>query len=101
MLSSILRRTANNGCVTCCGLVAGAELALTVYPFILRGIHLAGIDRRSAIWLAASRSGTAWHSSADQQSLNRITTTVSLESLGSHVTSMLAGQSVGRVVVRL
>ena len=30
--------------VAACGLVAGAELPITVYPFILRGVTLAGID---------------------------------------------------------
>ena len=32
------------GCVTTCGNVAGQELQTTVYPFILRGISLLGID---------------------------------------------------------
>ena len=57
MLSTILRSTNERGCVTACGLVGGMELPLTVYPFILRGVTLAGINsatypaqRRSDIW---------------------------------------------------
>ena len=43
-LSSILRATRHAGCVAACGNAAGAELSMTVYPFILRGVTLAGID---------------------------------------------------------
>ena len=37
-LSTILRSMQHRGCVAACGLVAGADLQLTVYPFILRGV---------------------------------------------------------------
>ncbi|MCG8481051.1 MAG: YhdH/YhfP family quinone oxidoreductase [Spirochaetales bacterium] len=44
ILSSIVRSTAYRGAVTCCGLTQSAELPLSVYPFILRGVQLIGID---------------------------------------------------------
>ncbi len=44
MLGTILRATQHGGCVAACGLTAGSDLPVTVYPFILRGITLAGID---------------------------------------------------------
>ena len=57
MLATVLRSTDRHGCVAACGLVGGAELSLTVYPFILRGVTLAGIDsaecpreKRLAMW---------------------------------------------------
>ena len=43
-LATILRSLKPNGCATACGLVGGAELPLTVYPFILRAASLVGID---------------------------------------------------------
>ncbi len=43
-LATLLRSTQHRGCVAACGLAASADLPLTVYPFILRGITLAGID---------------------------------------------------------
>ena len=43
-LATILRSIEHRGCVAACGLVAGTDLQLTVYPFILRGVTLAGID---------------------------------------------------------
>jgi putative YhdH/YhfP family quinone oxidoreductase len=53
-LSTIVRQTLKRGCVTACGLVGGTDLALTVYPFILRGVTLAGID---SAWCPLERRG--------------------------------------------
>lgn len=43
-LSSAVKATAYNGCVTGCGNVASPDFELNVYPFILRGVSLYGID---------------------------------------------------------
>ena len=52
------------GCVTTCGNVAGQELQTTVYPFILRGISLLGIDSvqcpvdvRRDVWTLLAKMG--------------------------------------------
>ena len=57
ILGTLLRSTQYRGCVTACGLVAGTALPATVYPFLLRGVTLCGIDSakcprepRLAIW---------------------------------------------------
>src|SRR5690606_15547013 len=42
-LSTLLKRTAVGGAVAACGLVGGADLETTVYPFILRGVSLMGV----------------------------------------------------------
>jgi putative YhdH/YhfP family quinone oxidoreductase len=44
MLDAGLRATCPRGVVTTCGMVASAELATNVFPFILRGVRLQGID---------------------------------------------------------
>src|SRR6185369_6206017 len=56
-LGTIIRETKPYGVVAACGLVGGIDLDLTVHPFILRGVTLAGIgsallpyDRRLEIW---------------------------------------------------
>ncbi len=101
MLASLLRRMQNNGCVSCCGLVGGADLSTTVYPFILRGVTLSGID---SAWCDLTRRIEVWNrlaKLADRQMLHRIATTSTLESVGTDVANMLAGKVVGRVVIRL
>lgn len=56
-LGSILRASAPGACVCAVGLAGGPEFAATVYPFILRGVRLIGIDsshcdsvRRREVW---------------------------------------------------
>ena len=44
MLASLLRSVRNEGCVAACGLVGGADVNTTVYPFILRGVTLRGAE---------------------------------------------------------
>ncbi len=44
ILSGALKAVMSRGVVTCCGMVASPELVTTVYPFILRGVRLIGVD---------------------------------------------------------
>jgi acrylyl-CoA reductase (NADPH) len=98
-LATILRSVQHRGCVAACGLVAGIELHLTVHPFILRGITLAGIDsakcprpERLAIW---QQLAGPWK--IDQ--LDDIADEISLDELPDRVQKILAGQIVGRTIV--
>lgn len=47
-LAAVLRSLAIHGSVAVCGLAGGAELHTTVFPFILRGVNLLGIDSSKA-----------------------------------------------------
>lgn len=47
-LSAILPQVKRHGCVAASGNAAGAQLRTTVYPFILRGVTLSGIDSNTA-----------------------------------------------------
>jgi acrylyl-CoA reductase (NADPH) len=56
-LAGVLRSVEARGSVAACGLAGGAQLHTTVFPFILRGVNLLGIDSpkvdkagRLAIW---------------------------------------------------
>ncbi len=100
ILGTVLRSTRHEACVAACGMAAGSDLAITVYPFILRGVHLAGIDaarvpldRRVAVW---ERLAGAWRIDC----LESIATTVDLDQLGQSIAQMLAAGVTGRVVVR-
>jgi acrylyl-CoA reductase (NADPH) len=98
-LATILRSIEHRGCVAACGLVAGADLELTVYPFILRGVTLAGIDsakcplpERLAMWQKLSGPWRVEQS-------NEIADEITLDELPELVQSILAGQVVGRTLV--
>ncbi len=100
-LTTVLRETKPYGCVAACGLVAGTELQMTVHPFLLRGITLAGIasagcpyEKRLAIWnLLAS----TWR----VKDLSELTTVVPLANVREVVTKILRGQMLGRTVVQV
>jgi putative YhdH/YhfP family quinone oxidoreductase len=101
MLANLLRSTRHEGCIAACGLVGGADLHTTVYPFILRGVKLAGVEcawcphtRRLEIW---ERLAGAWK----LDGLADLATTVPLEDIGEQVDRILAGRMVGRVVVAI
>ncbi len=100
-LATILRQLKPGGVATACGLVGGAELPLTVYPFILRGAQLIGIDsatytreKRIALW---HKLASAWKPTM----LDELATEVTFENLPEKIEAILAGQIVGRVVVRI
>lgn len=100
-LATLLRSTQHRGCVAACGLAADHKLALTVYPFILRGVTLAGID--SAKCPRASRLQMWEHLAGDWQieGLEKITQTIALQDVPRVAESMLAGKTFGRTLVRM
>lgn len=100
-LATLLRSVMHRGCVAACGVVGGADLPTTVYPFILRGITLAGIDsawcpddRRRMIW---DRLAGSWKPAR----LRELATEITLDQVASAVASILKGEIAGRVVVRI
>lgn len=100
-LSTIIRSTQVNGSVTSCGVVAGNELNLTVYPFILRGVKLLGVSAslcpkglRTELW---RRFAAEWK----LKGLERVETVISLYQVDDYFDRLLNGTNVGRVVVDL
>jgi acrylyl-CoA reductase (NADPH) len=99
-LATLLASTSHRGCVAACGLVGGMELKTSVYPFILRGVTLAGIDSakcprepRLEIW---RRLAHEW----ELDNLAELRREVTLAELPATVEGMLAGKAVGRTLVR-
>jgi len=85
--------------VATCGMAAGNDLPVTVYPFILRGITLAGID---AAWGPIPLRHEIWRRLAGPWKLDclpRIARCIELSDLSAHIPEILAGRIVGRVVV--
>ena len=101
-LASILSKLTYNGSVAVSGLTGGAEVPTTVYPFILRGINLLGIDSvfcpmelRRLIW---SRITTDLK---PDRIVDLIDQEISLEDLPLALSKILEGKARGRVIVRL
>ncbi len=103
-LENLLKSTAVGGAVAACGLVGGAELSLTVYPFILRGVALMGVDSQH---LPPEARQELWRNLAESPAVKEVLATpglvteVGLDELEEHFDRILAGKVMGRVVVRL
>lgn len=100
-LETIIRATRGFGCVTACGLAGGNHLSTTVFPFILRGVTLQGIDtanisyhRRSAIW---ERLANDWR----LDGLETLGKEIALNEVLDQTKEILGGRVAGRFVVRL
>ena len=101
ILASAIKATRYDGVVTCCGNAASGDLPLTVYPFILRGVSLVGIDsascpiaRREAIW---QRLSGPWK----LDMLEEVSTCITLEQLSPMIDEMLQARTRGRIVIDL
>lgn len=99
ILSTILRSVDYGGSVASCGNVLSPDLKMTVYPFILRGVNLLGInsaetqmDLRKVIW---QKLAGEWKIDL----LDEITTECSLEELNEKINLILKGEITGRILV--
>ncbi len=101
ILATAIKSTKFGGTVTCCGNAASPELPITVFPFILRGVSLIGIDSancpmdvRLKIW---DRIAHEWKI----ENLDYLTNEISLEELEQNIDLILKGKLKGRTVVNL
>ena len=101
ILANAIKSTAANGWITTCGNVASAELPITVYPFILRGVNLLGVDAANATLdvrrKVFAKLLTTWRVELPTSLVTKIT----LPELPAQIDRTLQGQQVGRVVVDL
>jgi len=101
MLATAIKSTRQRGVVTTCGNVASHDLNINVYPFILRGVTLAGIDSQSC---PMERRKLVWEKMSGEWKpyvLDSICRTVSLEGLDTEIDVILKGGQVGRVIIDL
>ncbi|MXW64307.1 MAG: zinc-binding dehydrogenase, partial [Bacteroidetes bacterium SB0668_bin_1] len=99
-LEALLSRLKRHGTAVACGLAGGHALHTTVFPFILRGVRLIGVDtntcpvpvRRQA-WAQLARWMT------DDLVEHLLADTIGLGDLPSYSQRLLAGEIRGRLLV--
>ena len=101
ILATAIKSTKQDGIVTCCGNVASPDLPINVFPFILRGISLLGIDSqhcpmafRSKVW---KNLATDWKFDY----LDSIYEEIVLDQLNDKIQLILKGELKGRTLVNL
>jgi putative YhdH/YhfP family quinone oxidoreductase len=101
-LASILSKIQYNGSVAVSGLTGGGSVPTSVFPFILRGINLLGIDSvycpmdvRQELW---NRMATDLKPSTLSETVNK---EITLEELPETLPTILKGQARGRIIVKI
>ncbi|RED64621.1 acryloyl-CoA reductase [Cohnella lupini] len=100
-LASILSAVQYGGAVAISGLTGGSELPTTVFPFILRGIRLIGIDSVDVAMQARQQAWKLMASDYKPASLDSICSEITLEQIPEALQMLLGGKSQGRTVVKL
>lgn len=100
-LAYLLTAVQYGGAVTTCGMSAGGKLDTTVFPFILRGIQLFGIDsvlcpmpKRERIW---NRLATDYKLA----NLNELATEIPFSELPTALHQVMNGGVTGRYLVKI
>ena len=101
ILATAIKSTAYGGAVTCCGNVASPELPLSVYPFILRGVTLLGIDSAKCSIQTREKIWQKLASELRIANLDSLATECRLTELPELIDRMLQGRQIGRVIVNL
>ena len=99
ILSKMLGQISPHGVVACCGNVAGIEVNTSVFPFILRGITLAGIDSAES---SLEFKTSVWKKFANEWKLDLspIIKVVTKGNLQQEIDLILQGGQQGRVVLK-
>ena len=99
-LSGLLTCLNREGTIACCGNVGGAAFETNVFPFILRGNSLLGVDsaerkieEKEWLWNQFSRE---WKI----EDIDQFSRTISLNDLDSEIKKILEGGQTGRVIVQ-
>ncbi|SDK25996.1 alcohol dehydrogenase [Microbulbifer yueqingensis] len=99
-LFNVIKSLAYGGGVAACGMAAGAQFQANVFPFILRGISLLGVD---SVELPLAKKAAVWEKLAGEwyigDKLARIAEDISLEQAPEFLARLHRGHGIGRYVV--
>ncbi|MEF3254263.1 MAG: YhdH/YhfP family quinone oxidoreductase, partial [Deferribacterales bacterium] len=101
ILVSILKSLKYGGAVACCGLAQSPNIHMTVFPFILRGVSLLGVD---SVELPIEKKDEILNKIATIykiENLDNIYTEIGLEEIKNVVPKILKGEVVGRYLVKI
>lgn len=101
ILFNVVKSLKRGASAACCGLTAGTNFQANVLPFILRGVNLLGVD---SVEIPLITKASMWDKLSLQwklSNLDELVHEISLQELPDAIERILAGQQVGRMLVRL
>jgi len=99
ILSNLICSTSQRAAIACCGMVGGLSLDTSIFPFILRGLTLFGIDSAESLLEVKEE---VWRNFATNWKLENIDQNIkdiSLDELPNEIDKILKGEQIGRVRV--
>jgi len=101
ILAEALKQIKYDGVATCCGLTASPVFNTNVFPFILRGVRLIGID---SVESSLVKKTQAWEKIANEfkiDTLGKLAHEISLDEIQQAYEKILSAKAVGRYLVKL
>lgn len=99
-LASVLSQVKYNGIVTTCGNASGIKLNTTMFPFILRGIQLIGID---SVYISNQLRNKIWNKLFNEWDVSNdiYIKEIILEEVIDNINRMKKGKHYGRIIVKI
>ena len=100
ILSNLITATHQRAVIACCGMVGGINLNTSIFPFILRGLSLLGIDSAETLIEVKKE---IWHNFATDWKLEKINDQIKdigLDELDLEIEKILKGEQVGRIRIK-
>ena len=97
ILANLICSTSQRAAIACCGMVGGLSLDTSIFPFILRGLSLFGIDSAESLLETKEEVWNNFASSWKLENIDENIKDISLEELPSEIDKILDGKQIGRV----
>ena len=99
ILSNLICSTSQRAAIACCGMVGGLSLDTSIFPFILRGLSLFGIDSAESLIDVKEEIWNNFSSNWKLENIDENIKDISLNELPGEIDKILNGNQIGRVRV--
>ena len=97
ILSNLICSTSQRAAIACCGMVGGLSLDTSIFPFILRGLSLFGIDSAESLLNVKEEIWNNFSSNWKLENIDENVKDISLDELPNEIDKILRGELIGRV----
>ena len=99
ILANLICSTSQRAAIACCGMVGGLSLDTSIFPFILRGLSLFGIDSAESLIEVKEEIWNNFSTSWKLENIDENIKDISLNELPNEIDKILKGNQIGRVRV--
>ena len=99
ILANLICSTSQRAAIACCGMVGGLSLDTSIFPFILRGLTLFGIDSAESLIDVKKEIWSNFSSSWKLENIDENIKDISLDELPDEIEKILKGKQIGRIRV--